>query len=180
MRPAGRLLDLLAVEFIEASVSICLQHAGEVRQVRSGPLTFAIRAIAEEHRRRIGTARRPIIAHVRPQAPLLGGAAAGEKYRHRGVIAVDLVSAECVAADRLHQRLEQCTRPADPVGEGRAIKIDPLAGIDLALTIQGKVIAVLGDQDMCEQPWACEAALNRTARRQVHDFFRWGPPSFLG
>src|ERR1700688_3887008 len=32
------------------------------------------------------------------------------------------------------------------------------------------MIAVLGDQDVCEQPWAGEATLNRTARRQwLHD-----------
>src|SRR6202000_1399642 len=101
---------------------------------------------------------------------LRSGAAAGEKSRHRGVIAVDLVSAECVAADRLHQGLQQCTRPANPVGEGRAVKIDPLAGIDLALAVKRKMIAVLGDQHVCKEPWAGEATLNRTARCQwLHD-----------
>ena len=56
---------------------------------------------------------------------------------------MDLVGAECVSADRPYQGIKQCTCPADPIGKGRAIKVDPLAGINLALTIQGKVIAVL-------------------------------------
>ena len=80
------------------------------------------------------------------------------------------VGAEYVAADRAHQGLEQRTRPTDPVGQGRAIKVDPFAGVDLALPVQGKVIAVLGNQDVCEEPRACEPALNRTTRRQgLHD-----------
>ena len=66
VRPAGSLLDLLAVELIEAGIGIGLQHAGEVRQVRSRPLTLAIRAVAEEHRRWLDAARRSIIAHVGP------------------------------------------------------------------------------------------------------------------
>jgi hypothetical protein len=66
VRPASRLLDLLAVELIEAGIGIGLQHTSEGGQVRSRSLTFAIRAVAEEHRRRIDTPRRPIIAHVRP------------------------------------------------------------------------------------------------------------------
>ena len=32
------------------------------------------------------------------------------------------------------------------------------------------MIAVLGDQDVCKEPWARDATLNRTARRQrLHD-----------
>src|ERR1700690_3741242 len=93
VRPAGCLLDLLAVELIEASIGIRLQHTSEVGQMRSRPLTFAIGAVAEEHGRRIDTSRRPIIAHIRPEPSLLGGATAGAQHWHRGVIAVDLVSA---------------------------------------------------------------------------------------
>jgi len=66
MRPAGRLLDLLAVKLIEAGIGVRLQRTGEVRQMGSRSLALAIGAVAKEHRRGIGTARRPIIPHVRP------------------------------------------------------------------------------------------------------------------
>ena len=38
--------------------------------------------------------------------------------------------------------------PPDPVGEGRAIEIDPLTAIDLRLAIQRKVIGIFGHQHM--------------------------------
>ena len=83
---------------------------------------------------------------------------------------MELICAECVAADRPHQGLEQCTRATHPVGKGRAIQIDPLAGVNLALAVQRKMIAVLGDQDVCKEPGAREAALDRTTRCQrLHD-----------
>src|SRR6185312_4796685 len=70
--PASRFLDPLAIEPIKAGVGIGLQYAGEVGEVRARALALAIRAVAEEHGRRIRASRRPIIAHVRPQPPLLG------------------------------------------------------------------------------------------------------------
>src|SRR5581483_2674365 len=130
MRPASRFLDPLAIEPIKAGVGIGLQYAGEVGEVRARALALAIRAVAEEHGRRIRASRRPIIAHVRPQPPLLGSAPARAEHWHRRVVPVDLVSAEHVAADRVHQRLKQCARTADPVGEGRAIKIETLPRVD--------------------------------------------------
>ena len=66
MRPAGCFLDLLAVELIEAGIGIGLQHANEACKVGSRSLTLAIGAVAEENCRGLGTARRPIITHVRP------------------------------------------------------------------------------------------------------------------
>ena len=66
VRPAGRFLDLLAVELIEAGIGIGLQHANEACKVGSRSLALAIGAVAEENCRRLGTSRRPIITNVRP------------------------------------------------------------------------------------------------------------------
>ena len=143
MRPAGRFFDLLAVKPVEASIGIGLQDTGEVRQMRPRALTFAIRAVAEEHGRGIRASRRAIIAHIGPQSPLLGGAPARAKHRYRSVIAVDLVGAEHVAAESVHERLEQRAATTDPVGESRAVEIETLPRIDLALAVERQVIAVI-------------------------------------
>ncbi len=49
------------------------------------------------------------------------------------------------------QRLQPPHCSANPVGEGRAIKLDALPGEDLALLVEGKMIAVFGDQHMRKQ-----------------------------
>src|SRR5882757_4371984 len=62
------------------------------------------------------------------------------------------------------QRLQPPTSAAHPVREGRAIDLDPVPGEDLALPVQRKVIAVLGDQDMSEKTGTGEALGDRTLR----------------
>ena len=49
------------------------------------------------------------------------------------------------------QRLEPPAGTADPVGERRAVQLNALPGEDLALSIERKVIAVLGDQHVGER-----------------------------
>jgi hypothetical protein len=49
------------------------------------------------------------------------------------------------------QRLQPPAGAADPVGKGRAVDLDALPGKDLALPVEGQMIAVFGDQDMSEQ-----------------------------
>src|ERR1700674_3385281 len=62
------------------------------------------------------------------------------------------------------QRLQPPTSAAHPVGESRAIDIDPVPDEDLALPVKRKVIAVLGDQDMSEKTGTGEALGDRTLR----------------
>ena len=57
----------------------------------------------------------------------------------------------------LMHRLELGGGPADPVSQGRAIQLDPLAGVDLALAVERQVVGVFADQDvghqgLCRQP----------------------------
>jgi hypothetical protein len=54
-------------------------------------------------------------------------------------------------ADQQHQRHQRCRAGADPVGERRDIKIDTLARIDGALTIERQMQAVFREQHMREQ-----------------------------
>src|ERR1700674_4748843 len=60
------------------------------------------------------------------------------------------------------QRLQPPTSAAHPVGESRAIDIDPVPDEDLALPVKRKVIAVLGDQDMSEKTGTGETLGDRT------------------
>ena len=66
-----------------------------------------------------------------------------------------------MAAERLHQRRQQPAAITDPVGQGRAIKLDPLSGIDLRLAVQRQVIGVLGHQHVREQSRSGQAARDR-------------------
>jgi hypothetical protein len=72
-------------------------------------------------------------------------------------------------ADRLNQRRGNPHRFADPVCHHCAVEIDPLAGINASLAVQRRVIAVLADEDVREQPGAWPAALDRQRRhRHLH------------
>jgi hypothetical protein len=62
------------------------------------------------------------------------------------------------------QRLQPPAGAADPVGKGRAVDLDAVPGKDLALPVEGQMIAVFGDQDMSEQGRGCEALGDRPLR----------------
>jgi hypothetical protein len=49
---------------------------------------------------------------------------------------VDLLGGEHVAADPLDDRLQQPDRLADPIAQGRAVEIEAVAGVDLALPVE--------------------------------------------
>ena len=57
----------------------------------------------------------------------------------------------------LLRRLQPPSGTTDPVGQRRAIQLDAVAGEDLALPIERKVIAIFGDQDMSEEASTGEA-----------------------
>ena len=95
-----------------------------------------VRAVEVGGRRRRRAEERPIVAHVNPQPTGLGPTQPWSQHRDSRVVAVDLLCGEDVAADRRHDRIEQPGRLANPVAQGRAVQFDPLAGVDLALTIQ--------------------------------------------
>jgi hypothetical protein len=59
---------------------------------------------------------------------------------------------EDVGPDRLDQRHQRCRTGAHPVRQGRDVEIDAFARIDVALTIERQMQAILGEQHMGEQP----------------------------
>ena len=76
----------------------------------------------------------------------------------------------------------QPPRPsADPVGERRAVEVDPLAGIDLGLPVERKVVGVLGDDDLGDQGLRRQAAFDQPGRGwRLHHRAGAGPAGILG
>src|SRR5271168_5366226 len=75
-----------------------------------------------------------------------------------------------MSPDGLDQRSEQLAGGADPSGQRRSVEIKTLAGVDLRLSIQRKMIRILRDEHVGEQPRACEATIDGSRwRRCLHD-----------
>ncbi len=50
---------------------------------------------------------------------------------------------------------------ADPIRQGRAIELDPLPGVDLALAVERQVVGVFADQDVGHQGLGRQPALDQ-------------------
>ena len=77
---------------------------------------------------------------------------------------MDLEGGLDVFADRISERREQRTAASHHPRERRAVEIDPVPSVDLALPVKGLMITVLGGQDVREESCTCDAAFDRTAR----------------
>jgi hypothetical protein len=71
--------------------------------------------------------------------------------------------------DLIDQRSEQLAGGANPTGKSRAIQINALAGKYLRLPIEGRVIPVLGNQNMSQQGRTRQATLDRPCRSRSFD-----------
>lgn len=151
MGPAGGQLDVASAQPLEARITVDLNDALEPRQMRSGTLSPAIRTIKINGRRGIRTAPGAVIAGVDPEPAGLGTATAGIEHRDRRVVGEQLLRREDVFGEPGLQRLQPPDSSPNPVGERRAIQLDAVPGEDLALPVEGKMIAVFGDQDMSEK-----------------------------
>ena len=132
--------------------------------MRGGTLGLAVGAVEIDRRRRIGSVPGPVIAGVDPEPAGLGAAAAGIEHRDRRVVGEQRLRGEDVLGEPRLQRLQPPAGAANPVGERRAIELDALPGEDLALPVERKVIAVLGDQHMGEQSRGRQALGDRPLR----------------
>jgi hypothetical protein len=135
-----------------------------------GALAFAIRGVTKPHRRWRRITPRAIIAHVGPQAPRFGFARARSEDGDRRIVGVDLHRRLHIRPDRLSERHEKGARSAHEACESGAIQLNAFSSIDLALAVQGGMIAIFGDQDMGEESGASNAALDRSAwSRGLHN-----------
>src|SRR5689334_1254607 len=74
---------------------------------------------------------------------------------------MDTLGREDMASDRLDQRHQGCGGSTHPVRESRDVEVDAFALVDLALTMERQVQAILGEQDMGQQLGPCTPACNR-------------------
>ena len=165
IRPARRQLDITAIaEPFEAGIAVDLNDAFKLRQMGGRPFGPTIGTVEIDGCRWIGTAPGPVVAGIDPEPPSLGAAAAGIEHRDRSVVGEQLRRGEDMLGELGLQRLQPPAGAADPVRQGRAVDLDALAGEDLALPIERKMIAVFGDQDMGEKTRAGEALGDRLFR----------------
>jgi pimeloyl-ACP methyl ester carboxylesterase len=163
MGPAGRELDIAAgFEPLESGIAVDLNDAFELRQMGDWALGAAIWTVKIDGCRWIRSAPGSVIAGIDPEPAGLGPAAAGIEHRDRGVVGEQFAGREDVLGELLLQRLQPPAGASDPVRQGRAIQLDTLAAEDLALSVERKVIAVFGDQDMGEQGGTGQSLGDRT------------------
>jgi len=107
-----------------------------------------------------------VVARDRPGKALLRLAAARVEYRHGGLVDAqprrglqDLVHAP-------HHGQHLARRGPEPVGQHRAIDLDPLARHDLRPAIQRQMIRVAGDQHLSDLRLGRHTALDQPRRRE--------------
>ena len=115
-------------------------------------LAVAVARVEEHRRRRCRAGERPVVADIGPQPP--GDGLAFGQHRHGRVVAVQALGGQHMAADQLDQRRQAGGAGADPIGQGRDVELDALAGIALALPVERLVLAELGVQDHRQQAGA--------------------------
>lgn len=148
VRPASGQLDFVASFFKGGvgAVAIALQHAFKVTGNES-----------------LKTLRRPAgfpaIEHVpartagRPEIALFGLPMTRGQVSHGRFVDLRIATGQHAGADLFVDRLKPIGAPFHPAGESRTGEIDLVAlGKDLFLPVERKVIAILADQDVREQP----------------------------
>ena len=145
-----------------SSISPC--QAMTMRRLRPSMNARPVPRVAEQRRRRIRSAERPVVAHIDPGPP--GGALAPGQHRHRGVVAMQTIRRHDMGRDQIVQGLQRHRARADLVGQGRQAQIDAFARVAVALPIQRLMLAVLLEQDRRQQVGARPAPRRRMKRRR--------------
>ena len=124
----------------------------------------AVARVAEQHRRRVRPAERPVVAHIDPGPP--GGAPAPGQHRHRGVVAMQALGGQHMIRDQVVQRLQRHRARTHLVGQRRQAEIDAFARVAVALSVERLVLAVLLEQDHRQQVGTGPAPRRRVERRR--------------
>ncbi len=167
MRPTGGENDIsIAGQPLESRVTVNVQDAFEVREMRHRSLGFPVRREQIDRRRWRGAAPWSLLAGIDPQPSRLGSSTARIEHRDRRVVGEQMVGGEHVFAQSFMQRFQPPTRAANPSDQRRASEIDAVPRKDLRLPIKRRVIAIFADQHLCEQGWCSQSAGDQPFRRR--------------
>jgi len=110
-----------------------------------------------------------IVAGICEQLTRLGASAARIEHRRGRLVGEELVGCLQPLEQTLMDRPKQEGRLADPVGERRSIQVHALAGIDLGLAVERKVIGIFRHQHMRHRRFGRDATLDEARRcRRLH------------
>ncbi len=154
---------------MKARVSVRLQCALEVLQMRTRMFSLAILRISKPHGRSGLLTGGAFVANVSPQPSGFGFTGAGREHRHRRIVGVDLAPSQDMLAQRINQRTEQRAGCAHPAGQCGALDLDALPRINLRLAIKRLVIAILRNQHMRQQRRPGQSALDGPRRGRSLD-----------
>ena len=130
------------VERLEPGIAVSLQETGEAREVLGRVFPAPVWAVEVSGCRRRRATERPIVTDIDPQPPGFGSSEPRRKHRDCRVVAMDLLGCKHVVADALDDRLQQPDCLADPVAQGRAVEIEPVASVDFALPVERQMIGI--------------------------------------
>src|ERR1700722_12843920 len=165
MGPASCFDDLASfVEWMKSRIGIGLEGPVEALEMGLRMFSAAVGREGEPDRRRNRIGAWTAIAHIGPEPAGLRPSVAGGEHRNWCVVSMKSCRSEHMKTHCLDQWVEQSGRGADPSCKRRAVEIHPFAGVDLRLTVQWSVIAVLRHQHMCEQPRSGIGSRDRPGR----------------
>ena len=111
----------------------------------------------------------------------LGSPAPGIEHRRGGLVGKQLGRGLQLVQQPLVDRPQQEGRSPDPVGQGRAIEIDALPSVDLRLTIERKMVGILGHQHLGDRCFGRQATFDQPRRcRCLHHHVLAGPAGIFG
>ena len=182
MAPAeGKPHLALLGQHLVAAIAVDLQDALEAAQMCDRPLGLAVGRIDVGNARRIGAAPRPVVPGIGEELTGLGPSAPRIEHRRRRLVGEQLGRGFQLVEQPFVHRPQQEGRASYPVGQGRAIQGNALAGIDLGLSIQRKMIGELRDQHLSDGRLGGQPAFDQSCRsRRLHDHVRASAAGVFG
>src|SRR5580765_6189000 len=122
MRPARCFVDVLAIEVMEAGISIGLKSAMKCLQVLPRMFALAIFGVGKPDRWSRGVTGRAVVAHIGPQPSCLRLTCAWRQHGNRLIVSVQLPAPPATPLERIDQSGEQfAAAPTQPATVARSL-----------------------------------------------------------
>jgi hypothetical protein len=132
--------------------------------MRDRPICLAIGCVDVGDAGRIRPAPRAVIACVCPELACLGASASRIEHRCRRLVGEQLGRSLEHREQAFVHRPQHEGSAADPIGQGRAVKVEALAGINLRLPVQRQVIGIFGHEHLRDRRLGWQSALDQPRR----------------